>query len=168
MAIPRFRIRYADVAATIALIMACGGTAYAAGVLPRHSVGTPQLKAGAVTTAKLHDASVTRSRLARGSVRSAAVADDALRVADLAGTDISGGVSLSLAAGACTNVNLAVTGARPGQVAVFAWTGTSNPSGLMSGPPRVSAANSVTVPMCNGSASTVTVTDAQVRIITFD
>jgi hypothetical protein len=148
--------------------MACGGTAYAAGALPRHSVGTPQLKTAAVTTAKLHEASVTRSRLAKGSVRSAAVADDALRLADLAGTDISGGVSLTLAPGACSNLNLAVTGARPGQVAVLAWTGASNPSGLMTGPPRVSAAESVAVPMCNASASTVTVTNAEVRIITFD
>jgi hypothetical protein len=44
---------YADVAATLALIIALGGTSYAVTALPRNSVGTPQLKAHAVTKAKL-------------------------------------------------------------------------------------------------------------------
>ena len=47
------RPRYADVAATLALIVALGGTSYAVTVLPRNSVGTAQLKAHAVTKAKL-------------------------------------------------------------------------------------------------------------------
>jgi hypothetical protein len=47
------RPRYADVAATLALVLALGGTSYAVTALPRNSVGTPQLKAQAVTKAKL-------------------------------------------------------------------------------------------------------------------
>ncbi len=47
------RPRYADVAATLALIIALGGTSYAVTALPRNSVGTAQLKAHAVTKAKL-------------------------------------------------------------------------------------------------------------------
>jgi hypothetical protein len=49
------RPRYADVAATLAVVLALGGTSYAVTELPRHSVGTPQLKAKAVTQSKLAD-----------------------------------------------------------------------------------------------------------------
>ena len=44
---------YADVAATLALIIALGGTSYAVGALPRNSVGTAQIKRHAVTKGKL-------------------------------------------------------------------------------------------------------------------
>lgn len=47
------RPRYADVAATMAFVLALGGTSYAVTALPRNSVGTAQLKAQAVTKAKL-------------------------------------------------------------------------------------------------------------------
>lgn len=49
----RRRPRYADVAATLALIVALGGTSYAVAALPRNSVGTAQIKARAVTKGKL-------------------------------------------------------------------------------------------------------------------
>ena len=39
----------------LALFVALGGTAYAAGVLPLNSVGTAQLKAGSVTSGKVKD-----------------------------------------------------------------------------------------------------------------
>lgn len=47
------RPSYASVTATIALVVALGGTSYAVTALPRNSVGTPQLKAHAVTKGKL-------------------------------------------------------------------------------------------------------------------
>ena len=43
------------VIACLALLIALGGTGYAAVVLPRNSVGTIQLKAGAVTSIKVKD-----------------------------------------------------------------------------------------------------------------
>jgi hypothetical protein len=57
----RERITYANVIATLALFFALGGAAYAATQLPRNSVGTPQLKRGAVTAAKI--ARKTRNQL---------------------------------------------------------------------------------------------------------
>jgi hypothetical protein len=47
------RLTYANVIATLALFVALGGGAYAATRLPAKSVGTMQLKRGAVTRAKI-------------------------------------------------------------------------------------------------------------------
>jgi hypothetical protein len=61
------KLSYANVIATIALFIALGGAAVAAG-LPRNSVGTRQLKKGAVTAAKLKKAAVTSGKLAPKAV----------------------------------------------------------------------------------------------------
>lgn len=53
MRLLRRRFTYANIVATIALFVALGGTSYAAFSLPAGSVGTKQLKNGAVTKAKL-------------------------------------------------------------------------------------------------------------------
>ena len=47
--------RYANVASTLALVVALGGTSYAAVALPKNSVGTKQLKTNAVTSGKVKD-----------------------------------------------------------------------------------------------------------------
>lgn len=62
MRIPRPKLSYANVIATIALFVALGGAAVAAG-LPKNSVGTKQLKNGAVSTAKLKRAAVTSGKI---------------------------------------------------------------------------------------------------------
>jgi hypothetical protein len=67
MRISRPRLNYANVIATIALFVALGGAAVAAG-LPRNSVGQNQLKRGAVSAAKLKRAAVTAGKLAPRSV----------------------------------------------------------------------------------------------------
>jgi hypothetical protein len=63
----RPKVSYANVIATIALFIALGGAAVAAG-LPKHSVGPKQLKRGAVTTRALRRAAVTSPKLAPKSV----------------------------------------------------------------------------------------------------
>jgi hypothetical protein len=50
----------ATVIATVALILAVGGTSYAVTRLPHHSVGTAQIKNHAVTTPKLATAAAAR------------------------------------------------------------------------------------------------------------
>ncbi len=67
MRIPRPKLTYANVIATIALFVALGGAAVAAG-LPKNSVGTNQLKRGAVSAAKLKRAAVTSGKLAPKAV----------------------------------------------------------------------------------------------------
>jgi hypothetical protein len=61
------RPTYGNVVATIALFVALGGVAVAAG-LPKNSVGPNQLKRGAVNSAKIRNGSVTAGKLASGAV----------------------------------------------------------------------------------------------------
>jgi hypothetical protein len=63
----RPKLNYSNVIATVALFIALGGVAVAAG-LPKHSVGKSQLKRGAVTSAALGKAAVTSGKLAPKSV----------------------------------------------------------------------------------------------------
>lgn len=55
----RNRISYANVTATLALVIALGGTGYAAMTLPRNSVGSAQLKKGAVQKSDIKKGAVT-------------------------------------------------------------------------------------------------------------
>ena len=56
------------VVASIALVVALGGTSYAAVVLPANSVGTKQLKANAVTSAKVLNGSLMKADFKTGQV----------------------------------------------------------------------------------------------------
>lgn len=51
--------RYANITATMALVVALGGTSYAATALPRNSVGSAQIKNRAVANADIKNSSVT-------------------------------------------------------------------------------------------------------------
>ncbi len=62
--ITRFRPSPALVVASIALLVALGGTGYAATALPPNSVGTAQLKNAAVTAAKVKPGSLLKSSFA--------------------------------------------------------------------------------------------------------
>ncbi|HEU4460997.1 MAG TPA: hypothetical protein VFR75_00245 [Solirubrobacterales bacterium] len=67
MRISRPKLNYANVIATIALFVALGGAAVAAG-LPKNSIGPNQLKRGAVTPAKLKRSAVTAGKIAPKAV----------------------------------------------------------------------------------------------------
>ena len=58
----------AMVVACVALAVALGGTSYAAVALPKNSVGTKQLKPGAVTSAKIRDFSLRVWDFKRGQL----------------------------------------------------------------------------------------------------
>jgi hypothetical protein len=53
------QLTYANVMATAAVFLALGGGAYAAFKLPNHSVGSKQLKSGAVTPPKIAQSAIT-------------------------------------------------------------------------------------------------------------
>lgn len=61
--------RYANVTATLALVIALGGTSWAAVNLPAKSVGAKQLKNRAVTNSKLRPNAVTSAKVKNGSLR---------------------------------------------------------------------------------------------------
>lgn len=56
------------VVSIIALVVALGGTSYAAFSVPRNSVGTKQLKENAVTTSKIKNGTVTGKKIANNSI----------------------------------------------------------------------------------------------------
>jgi len=62
------RGRYANVTATIALVVALGGTSYAAITLPKNSVGSKQIKKNAVTSSKIKKNAVKSSKIKDGTL----------------------------------------------------------------------------------------------------
>ncbi len=59
----------------VALIVALGGTSYAAFSVPKNSVGSKQLRKSAVTTKKIANGAVTDVKIGRGAVTSAKIAN---------------------------------------------------------------------------------------------
>jgi hypothetical protein len=63
----RSKLSYANVVSTICLFVVLGGSAYAASQLPKNSVGTKQLKNGAVSLAKINAAAKQALKGATGA-----------------------------------------------------------------------------------------------------
>jgi len=62
------KLSYANVTATLAVFLSLGGVSYAAVELPRNSVGTPQLRDGAVDSAKIKDGALQYEDFGFGQV----------------------------------------------------------------------------------------------------
>jgi hypothetical protein len=79
-----FQVSPALVVAGIALLVALGGTSVAAvsQLVPRNSVGTAQLRTGAVTNAKLRNQAVTDSKIRRNTITSSRIQNGTLVRAD--------------------------------------------------------------------------------------
>lgn len=84
----RPKLSYSNVIASLALFIALGGAAVAAG-LPRHSVGARQLKRGAVTTAALRRNAVKTGKIAPKAIVAGKLAPHSV----LTGNIANGGVS---------------------------------------------------------------------------
>jgi hypothetical protein len=65
----RDKLTYSNVVASIALFVALGGSSYAAIKLPKNSVGTKQLRAGSVTSAKVKNRSLRAVDFKKGQLR---------------------------------------------------------------------------------------------------
>ncbi len=135
----RPKLSYSNVIASIALFVALGGAAVAAG-LPRHSVGAKQLKHGAVTAGAIRKGAVTSGKLAPKSVVSGKLGPNSVTPGNLGNGVVT---SAKIAAGAVIASSIkngVITNPKLGNGAV-------NTSKL--------AANAVTTPiLANGSVTT--------------
>jgi hypothetical protein len=66
----RERLTYANVASTMALVLALGGTSYAAITLPRNSVGSAQVRSRAIESRHVDNGSLRLADLGAGAKRS--------------------------------------------------------------------------------------------------
>ena len=80
----RFRPSPAMVVACLALLIALGGTSYAAISLPRNSVGAKQLKKNAVTTPKVKNNAITGAKVIESSLGRVPSATNALQLGGVA------------------------------------------------------------------------------------
>jgi hypothetical protein len=99
-----FRLRRpspALVVSTIALIVAVGGTSYAAFKLPKNAVGTKQIKNGAVTGAKVANGTLTGAKIKLSTLGTVPAATNAANAAT---------------ATSATNATNATTAAKLGQL----------------------------------------------------
>lgn len=162
------RPRYAEIAATLAIVLATSGTAVAAArVAAPDSVNTAAIRDGAVTAPKIASGAVVRAKIASSAVTGSKVADHSLTLADLAGTNVAGSISFALAANSCGYLRLSVAGARVGQAAVLTWRGTTDPpAGVMIGPLEVVSTGHVVASACNITGSDINRSGVGVRVIT--
>jgi hypothetical protein len=85
----RPKLTFANVISCLALFVALGGLAVAAG-LPKNSVGTKQLKKNAVTAAKIKDDAVGTTKIQDGAVSAAKVQNGAIGAAKIQDRAITG------------------------------------------------------------------------------
>jgi hypothetical protein len=96
----------AMVIALIALVVALGGTSYAAFNLPRGSVGTKQIKNGAVTTKKLHRGAVSGASIQSGAVGSSQLDLSGVTVPNAANADHATSADHATNAGEVSGISL--------------------------------------------------------------
>ena len=136
------------------------------GKLADDSVTNSKLGAGSVTNSKLGAGSVTNSKLGLNSVIGSNVSPNSLTLGDIAGINVSGAISFTLAGNACGQLNLGVSGATAGQAAVLTWTGAV-PTHIVLGPLKVVDSTHIIAWACNESATSFNGTGIGVRIVTF-
>lgn len=161
------RPRYADVAATLALLVATSGTAYATTIADPGSVNTAALQDRAVTAPKIASEAVVNRAVAPNAITGSNVAGHSLALSDLAGASITGPISFSLTSHGCGFLNLSVPGAQVGQAAVLTWVGTANPpQGVVLGPLKVVGTGRVVASACDVTGHAITASSVRVRVVT--
>jgi hypothetical protein len=100
----RLRLSYANVMSTLAVMIALGGTSYAAFSLPNNSVTSKKIKNGAVHTSDLGNAAVTGKKLANNAVSTAKITPAAVGTTQLGNAAVT---ASKLAPAAVTSTALA-------------------------------------------------------------
>lgn len=84
------KITYANITATLALVLALGGTSYAAVQLPKNSVKAKQIAANAVRAAEVKDGVLSGADLQDGSLTGVDVKDGSVGTTDLDAATVAG------------------------------------------------------------------------------
>lgn len=95
--------------AFLALLVALGGTSYAALSVPKNSVGTKQLKNNAVTAAKLAGGAVGTAKITNGAVTASKINTSGLTVPDALYANSAGSATNATTATTATNATNAAT-----------------------------------------------------------
>jgi hypothetical protein len=118
----RASLTFSNVTALLALFVALGGTGYAALRVPKNSVGSRQIKNGAVTHRKLATNAIGTNNIADGAVTTPKLANGAVNTAKLGAGAVT---SPNIAAGQVGTTNLADGGVTGPKLATGA-VGTAN------------------------------------------
>jgi len=147
----------------IALLISLGVAARAA-----NTVGSTDIIDGQVMTVDLADFAVTGSKLGINSVSTGKVLNDSLTLADLAGANITGSISLAgIPNGRCAQVTFNIGGAQVGDTPVVT-TRAAIQNGIILYGMRVATAGHVEVSACNFSGGAMNpISSFPIRVITF-
>ncbi len=145
------QLSYANVMATLAVFIALGGGALAALRIPANSVGTRQLKRGAVTGIKVREGSLTGADIKPHSLTSANL--PLLGLANLQGTSGTAinSTAIELKEGACDRYAFVASGAQPGEAVILQGSDISELQHAIEGGPSISNANLINVSICAGA-----------------
>jgi hypothetical protein len=115
----RGKLTYANVMVTLLTFVVLGGGAYAATKLPASSVGTKQLKNGAVTAAKIKNGTISGSKIQVASLGTVPSATTATNADQLGGSAPSSYHDRCPAGTSLASADLCVTGSSIGTSAYF-------------------------------------------------
>ena len=132
------------------------------------SLGVAARAANTVGSTDIIDGQVMTVDLANNSVNTGKVLDNSLTLADLAGVNITGAISLSgIPNGRCTQVTFNIGGAQVGDTPVVT-TRAAIQNGIILYGMRVASAGHVEVSACNFSGGAmIPISSFPVRVITF-
>ena len=104
----RSGLTYANIVATLALLVGLSGGAYAAAALPRNSVGAKQLRKNAVTRVKIKNGAVSGAKIAANAVTGYHVVESTLgKVPSAASADHATSADSATTAGSSTTAGSA-------------------------------------------------------------
>jgi hypothetical protein len=158
-------LNYANVMATIAVFIALGGGAYAALRVPANSVGSKQLKNGAVTAHKIKNGVVSGVKVKAASLTGANVKTHSLTADNIgqlglsnllgaSGTATNDG-TVTLSASTCNRYLFSANGVQPGDAVILGGSDIAALNNASISGPTVSNINKINVTVCAGAGNPV-------------
>jgi hypothetical protein len=157
----RKQLTYANVMATLAVFIALGGGALAALRIPANSIGTKQIKRGAVTGGKVKEATLTGAKIKPHSLSGEEIKPGSLGpevlpqfgLANLLGASgtATNNAAIKLAKGECERYAFAASGAQPGNAVMLQGSDIAGLQHAFEGAPSITNPNQINVSVCADS-----------------